>query len=252
MHLPSATQDSESQVPDPAAVRATWAAGDPEAAYAEFVPVAEAAVATAGIGPQSRVLAIDLPVTAEPVRATGAHVERVDWRHADLTDLPFEDGAFDAVISTFGHCTQPNPRAVGQQIGRVIRPGGVAALATWHADGTMGRLFTVLRRYAGQVPGVDTPMPWGRTARIAEHVGPALRPVASQVASVPHRANSVEEAWTHVTATYGPVARAIETSQGPRKKAVVEEVLAILKMGYRADIGLVWNRDFILSKLGKG
>jgi SAM-dependent methyltransferase len=50
---------------------------------------------------------------------------------ADAADLPFEDGAFDAVACNVGLGHLPNPAAALAEIARVLRPGGIAALTTW-------------------------------------------------------------------------------------------------------------------------
>lgn len=251
MHLPSPSTATADLV-DEGAHRATWAAGEPEQFWEGLVPVAEAVATTARLSPGTRVLSIDLPVTGQAATEASHNVEVHDWRHNTLTNLPYEDGAFDAVVSTFGHINSPYPDRVGAEIGRVLRTGGVFVTATWHNDGTMGRLFNVLQRYAPQVAGAENPLAWGRLAGIKQHIGPAgLSLVGSQVASVPFRSQTLDEAWRHVTTSYGPVVRALETGHGHRNKAFIDEVKAILKMGYRSDIGLVWNRDFILARCGK-
>lgn len=54
-----------------------------------------------------------------------------DWRQADAADLPFEDAAFDAVVSQFGLMFFPDrAQAIGEMV-RVLRPGGRLAVAVW-------------------------------------------------------------------------------------------------------------------------
>ena len=50
---------------------------------------------------------------------------------ADAQDLPFDDGAFDVVVSNLGICHVPDqPRAL-KQARRVLQPGGRFAMTVW-------------------------------------------------------------------------------------------------------------------------
>ena len=56
-------------------------------------------------------------------RIEGSHID-VDLRVQTAEELPFEDGRFDCVVSTWTLCSiQDSGRAVSE-IGRVLRPGG--------------------------------------------------------------------------------------------------------------------------------
>lgn len=74
-------------------------------------------------------------------RAAAEHPD-IEFRRADAQSLPFEDGAFDAVVGNFGlpHFGRPE-RAVAEGA-RVVAPGGRLALTTWDAPAQM-RMFGV-------------------------------------------------------------------------------------------------------------
>lgn len=55
----------------------------------------------------------------------------VHWRQADVMAMPFEDGAFDAVVCQFGVMFFPDRPAALREIMRVLRPGGVLLFNTW-------------------------------------------------------------------------------------------------------------------------
>ena len=55
-------------------------------------------------------------------RAADAMVE-VDFVEGDAQALPFEDGSFDRVVSTFGHMFAPDHRRAADEMKRVQRPG---------------------------------------------------------------------------------------------------------------------------------
>ncbi|TDD21443.1 methyltransferase domain-containing protein [Actinomadura sp. KC06] len=71
---------------------------------------------------------------------------RVDWRHGDLHDLPFPDGAFDHLFVCFVLEHLPDPRAALAGLRRVLRPGGTVTViegdhgsAFFHPDSAHAR-----------------------------------------------------------------------------------------------------------------
>ena len=66
---------------------------------------------------------------------------RVDFRIADAEHLPFEDGSFDAVVSTFGAMFSPDQDSTASEMLRVCRSGGKIGLANWTPGGFIGRMF---------------------------------------------------------------------------------------------------------------
>lgn len=104
-----------------------------------------------GVAPVEAVLrdfsagrALELPLTA--------------WRELDPQALPYPDGAFDAVLSAFGAALAPRPRRTAAELVRVVRPGGLVAIAAWVPRGLPGRLDELLER----PEGVRPPSDWGR------------------------------------------------------------------------------------------
>ena len=77
---------------------------------------------------------------------TGARADAeglaVELRPADAEFLPFADGAFDVVLSTFGVTFTPQPDVAAAELLRVCRPGGRIGLANWSPTGFVGQLFT--------------------------------------------------------------------------------------------------------------
>lgn len=66
----------------------------------------------------------------------------IDALVADFADLPFSDGAFDAIWSMSCLMHSPDeelPRVLGE-IARVLVPGGIVTVGMWGGDGTMGML----------------------------------------------------------------------------------------------------------------
>jgi SAM-dependent methyltransferase len=55
----------------------------------------------------------------------------VEWRQADAMQLPFPDGAFDAVVCQFGVMFFPDKARALSEAHRVLRPGGVLIFNVW-------------------------------------------------------------------------------------------------------------------------
>jgi SAM-dependent methyltransferase len=77
----------------------------------------------------------------------------IECRQGDATELPFEDAAFDAVVSQFALMYFPDRAAALREMWRVLRPGGRLAVAVWapheRATGYV-ELARIAERYAGE------------------------------------------------------------------------------------------------------
>jgi ubiquinone/menaquinone biosynthesis C-methylase UbiE len=58
-------------------------------------------------------------------------VERVAWRQADASALPFDDAQFDAVVCQFGVMFFPDKQAAFREARRVLKPGGRFVFNVW-------------------------------------------------------------------------------------------------------------------------
>ncbi len=63
---------------------------------------------------------------------------------ADAENLPFDDGTFDVVLSTFGVMFTPQPEVAAAELLRVCRPGGRIGLANWTPAGFVGQMFKLV------------------------------------------------------------------------------------------------------------
>jgi SAM-dependent methyltransferase len=102
------------------------------------------------------------------------------WGELDPQALPYPDGAFDAVISAFGAALAPRPRRTAAELVRVVRPGGVVAIAAWVPKGLPGRLDELLE----WPEGVRAPSDWGRREVMTARLGPLLEDVELRTRTV--------------------------------------------------------------------
>ena len=80
---------------------------------------------------QTSIVATDLN-QAMLVRAITVGTARpVTWQQADVMDLPFENGQFDAVVCQFGAMFFPDKVAAFAEVRRVLRSGGTFVFNVW-------------------------------------------------------------------------------------------------------------------------
>lgn len=122
----------------------------------------------------ARVIASDLtPANLEAgrreARALGVELE---WVVADAEALPFEDGAFDVVTSSFGAIFAPDHQAVADELVRVCRPGGTIGMLNFTPEGLAAEFFAVYEPYAPPPPaGTLPPLLWGSEEHVRELFG---------------------------------------------------------------------------------
>jgi ubiquinone/menaquinone biosynthesis C-methylase UbiE len=114
-----------------------------------------------------------LMAAADRAKAEGLDIE---YQLGDAENLPFEDGAFDAVVSTCGVMFASRPEAAAAELARVCRKGGRIALTTWLSDSNLFKMFQVMKPYMPPPPTPAPPSPfeWGRAERIRELLTSAL------------------------------------------------------------------------------
>ena len=114
-----------------------------------------------------------VPALLEKGRArAAAEGLAVRFQVADAEDLPFSDGSFDVVLSTFGAMFTPDHGRPAREMLRVVRRGGRIGLANWTPEGFIGRLFKVVGAYVPPPTGLKSPALWGTESHIVALFGP--------------------------------------------------------------------------------
>src|SRR5713226_4874422 len=97
----------------------------------------------------------------------------IDFKEADAEALPFANGSFDTVVSTFGVMFTPNQDRAAAELLRVCKSNGQIGLANWTPDSFIGQMFKTLGKYIPPPAGAKSPMLWGSRGRLTEMFGPA-------------------------------------------------------------------------------
>jgi SAM-dependent methyltransferase len=85
----------------------------------------------AGLPESTSIVSTDLNQPMLDYAASVGTARPVVWQQADVTDLPFPDGMFDAVVCQFSVMFFPDRRQAFAEIYRVLKPGGVFLFNVW-------------------------------------------------------------------------------------------------------------------------
>jgi len=136
----------------------------------------------------------------------------VEWMEADVEQLPFGDGEFDAVLSQFAHIFAPRPETAIREMLRVLRPGGTIAFSTWPPELLVGRTATLAMRYMPPPPpGVPSPMLWGDPNFIQQQLGKSVDQIVFDRHETLVPALSPQHFRAAIERSAGPVIKMIET-----------------------------------------
>ena len=93
----------------------------------------------------------------------------IRYEVGDAEQLPYADGGYDIVSSSFAAIFAPTHTAVARELARVTRSGGRLGLTAWDPEGGIGDSFRLLGRFQPPPPqGAGNPLDWGREAHARE------------------------------------------------------------------------------------
>jgi ubiquinone/menaquinone biosynthesis C-methylase UbiE len=161
----------------------------------------------------------------------------VTFREADAEALPFDDGAFDAAVSTFGVMFTPNQDRAAAELVRVCRLGGKIGLANWTPEGFIGQVFKTLGKYLPPPAGVKSPALWGTEARITEMFGACASNIRCERRNFVFRYRSPEHFLEVFKTYYGPVLKAFAALDTTKQDALERDLLALIATLNRAEDG---------------
>jgi SAM-dependent methyltransferase len=174
-------------------LKAMWMTGD----YGEIAKHIEAGaaefIARLAPGPGVRVLDVacgsgnlSLPAARAGANVTGVDIATnlleqararaeaegltIRFDEGDAEKLPYEDAAFDLVLSMFGAMFAPRPELVAAELVRVCRPGGRIAMANWTPEGFVGQMFKITGKHVPPPPDMPSPLKWGDEETVRERL----------------------------------------------------------------------------------
>ncbi|MDB5575824.1 MAG: SAM-dependent methyltransferase [Bradyrhizobium sp.] len=161
----------------------------------------------------------------------------IEFKEADAEALPFADGSFDAVVSTFGVMFTPDQDQAAAEMLRVCRSGGKIGLANWTPDGFIGQLFKTLGKYLPPPAGARSPALWGTRARITEMFGPSALVINAVPRNFMFRYRSPEHFLEIFKNYYGPMLKAFAALDATNQQGLRDDLLALIGRMNRAEDG---------------
>jgi len=198
----------------------------------------------------ARTTGVDIaPDLLEAAGELSAHLKPpIEYLEADAEALPFEDGRFDAVISTFGVMFAADHAAAARELARVCKPGGRLALIVWAPEGAVQEFLGIIGKYTPNPPPEPSPLAWGEPdharALLGDDFDLTFEPGVNN-----HYLGGVEAAWNWYAAGFGPMKALIE-SLPPDDLAAFKQEVDAYHAGYRVPAGLHVKREY-LAILGR-
>jgi 2-polyprenyl-3-methyl-5-hydroxy-6-metoxy-1,4-benzoquinol methylase len=161
----------------------------------------------------------------------------IEFMEADAEDLPFDDGEFDTVLSTFGVMFTPNQDQAAAELLRVCKPRGQIGLANWTPEGFIGQIFRTLGKYLPPPAGSKSPALWGTPARLTEMFGSAASLIEAETRHFNFRYRSPEHFLEVFETFYGPIHRAFAALDPQRQIELRNDLHALIVRMNRATNG---------------
>jgi len=161
----------------------------------------------------------------------------IAFQEADAEALPFADGSFDAVVSTFGVMFTPNQERAAAELLRVCRSGGRIGLANWTPEGFIGQLFKTLGKYLPPPAGVRSPALWGTRDRLTEMFGPGSAAIKMQPRYFNFRYREPEHFVEVFKTYYGPMLKAFAALDPTKQSGLHSDLLELIARMNKATDG---------------
>ncbi|PAV26239.1 methyltransferase type 11 [Tamilnaduibacter salinus] len=178
----------------------------------------------------------------------GARQLPIPFVDGDAEALPFDDGEFDALISTFGVMFTQRPEDAAAEMARVVRPGGRLVLAVWTPDGNVFEMFKVIKQYMPTPEGERPPSPfaWGDTDRLTTLLGDAFK-LAFERGTSYYREPDARAAWRTFVEGYGPVQTLAGKLDAERRDQFESDFVAFHEQ-FEDELGVTVPRDYLIVR----
>lgn len=198
----------------------------------------------------ARVTALDLVpelLEAGRTKSEAAGLE-IEWVEGDAEELPFEDAAFDRVVSTVGHMFAPRHQRTADEMARVCRKDGVIAFSAWTPEGTVGDVFRSSAAFLPPPPDfAQPPILWGTEGHVQEMFGSVATDFAFERHSATIEWESPEGFADYFMDRFGPLVTARKLL-GERFAELREQILEIWRKANESEDGrFVLPQEYLLS-----
>lgn len=247
--MSSAAQPSMDQIKS--SMRSAWMAGDFGVVAKTISSSADAFIVRLNIPPGARVLDVACGTgnSAIPLARRGCIVTGVDiapnlleqararavaehlaitFDEGDAEALPYGPAVFDAVTTMFGAMFAPRPELVASECARVLRPGGLLAMANWNPGSFTGSMFRLGSRHVPPPPGVPQPVLWGDEATVRQRLEPFFTSIETQLVPIDFDMPTSPAGAVHFFRTwFGPTKVAFSKLDAAGQNAMAADLTAL-------------------------
>ena len=168
----------------------------------------------------------------------------VQWVEGDAQSLPFADGAFDVVSSSFGLIFAPDQEVVAKEVARVCRAR--LGLTVWRPNEGPHAVYAA---FSGEQPAWPSPDDWGREERLQELLGNAFE-LELQERVWWLEGKSPEDVW-ELMSNGAPPVRALLDSLEPDRAAEFRAAMLEYWSQYQTEEGVREPRHYLLVLGGR-
>jgi ubiquinone/menaquinone biosynthesis C-methylase UbiE len=152
----------------------------------------------------------------------------VRFLEADAEELPFADGTYDVVLSTFGAMFTPEHTRTAGEMMRVLRTGGRLGMANWTPEGFIGRLFKVIGAHVPPPAGLTSPALWGNEPYVTELFGARAAQIRCERRIFNFRYRSAAHFVQVFRDYYGPTHKAFAALDESGKQGLDRDITTLL------------------------
>jgi ubiquinone/menaquinone biosynthesis C-methylase UbiE len=153
----------------------------------------------------------------------------IDFRQGDAEAIPYPNGTFDVVLSSFGSMFVPNQEEAALELLRVCRPGGRIGIVNWTPEGFAGRVLRTIIRHVPPAYGLASPAQWGMESRLRELFGDGVTYLTATRQTFILRYRSAEH-WLYLLRTYdGPTLTAFASLDAAEQERLGAELLDLAR-----------------------
>jgi SAM-dependent methyltransferase len=176
-----------------------------------------------------------VPSLLERARERAA-AERLDvaWREGDAQELPFGEGAFDVVLSTFGVMFAPDQPRAARELLRVCRPGGRVGLSCWTPAGFAGQMLKVVGSHVAPPAGLLPPTRWGTVDGLEALLGDGVGDLVATPRLFQMRYSSPEHFLEVHRTWFGPLKMAFAALDVDGQAALAADLLDLTRRADRS------------------
>jgi SAM-dependent methyltransferase len=170
-----------------------------------------------------------------------AAAERLDveFIEGDAEDLPFPDGSFDVVLSTFGAMFAPDQERTAHELLRVLRPGGSVGMANFPPHSLAAGFFFTAAKFSPPPRGIRPAILWGSEESVRELFGDGVVDLQLHPQEVLLRYRSAEDWLEFFRRHFGPIGVVFETLTDEKRARFGRELMDLVIEANRSGDGTI-------------